>query len=115
MTYIIKKKKRKSTIRKIRNTIFNLDQQRQEKSTIFQNKMIDVAYYLFDAFGISTKPGRLMLLKWVKESEKGFNEILSRVTEAKNNKLKINVDGREITLESLLKDIGSGKIDGSEF
>ena len=80
--------------------------------------MIDVAYYLFNAFGISIQPGKLMLLKWVKVSEKRFNEILSIVTEAKNNGLKTSVDGREITLdkiESLLKDVGSRKIDGSLY
>ena len=49
--------------------------------------MIDVAYYLFNTFGISTQPGRLMLPKWIKVSEKRFNEILSTVTEAKNNGL----------------------------
>ena len=80
--------------------------------------MIDVAYHLFNAFGISTQPGRLMLPKWVNISGKRFNEILSTVTEAKNNGLKINVDGREITLdkaESLLKDVGSEKVNGHEY
>ena len=80
--------------------------------------MTDIAYYLSNAFGISSQPGRLMLPKWVKVSKKKFNEILSTITEAKNNGLKINVDGREITLdkaESLLKGVGSGKIDGHEF
>ena len=80
--------------------------------------MIGVAYYLFNAFGISTQPGRLMLPKWVNVSEERFNEILSTVTEAKNNRLKINLDGREIKLdnaESLLKGVGSGKIDKREF
>ena len=69
--------------------------------------MIDVVYYLFNAFGISTQPGRLMLTKWINVSEKRFNEVLSTVTEAKNNGFKINADRREITLdnaESLLKD-----------
>ena len=50
--------------------------------------------------------------------KKGFNEILSTITEAKNSGLKINVDGREITLykvESLLKGVGSRKIDKHEF
>ena len=58
------------------------------------------------------------LLKWIKVSEKRFNEILNTITEAKNNGLKINVDGKEITLdkaESLLKDIGSRKINGHKF
>ena len=48
-----------------------------------------------------------MLTKWINVSEKRFNEILSTVTEAKNNGFKTNADGREITLdnaESLLKD-----------
>ena len=35
--------------------------------------MIDVAYYLFNAFGISTQPGRLMLPKWINKSEKKFD------------------------------------------
>ena len=59
-----------------------------------------------------------MLPKWIKVSKKRFNEILSTVTEAKNNRFNTNVDGREITLdnaESLLKDVGNGKIDKREF
>ena len=80
--------------------------------------MIDVVYHLFNAFGINTQPGRLMLLKWIKVSEKRLNEILSTNTEFKNKGLETNTDGKEITLdnaESLLKDIGSGKIDKREF
>ena len=59
-----------------------------------------------------------MLPKWIQVSKKRFNELLSTVTEAKNNGFKANVDGREITLdnaESLLKGIGSGKINKREF
>ena len=43
---------------------------------------------------------------------------MSITTEAKNNGLKVNVDGEEITLdkaESLLKDISNKKIDGHEL
>ena len=43
---------------------------------------------------------------------------MNTITEVKKNGLKINVDGKEITLdkaESLLKDIGSRKIDRHEF
>ena len=61
-----KKTTRKSTIKKIRDIVSDLDQQRQKESTIFQNKMIDVVYYLFSSLEISSQPGRLMLLKWVK-------------------------------------------------
>ena len=80
--------------------------------------MIDVVCQLFNTFEMKTKPGRLMLPKWIKVSEKRFNEILSTVTEAKNNGFKTNVNGREITLdnaENLLKDTGSGKINKREF
>ena len=47
------------------------------------------------------------LRKWIKVNEKRFNEILNTVTEANNNGLKANINGKEITLdkaESLLKD-----------
>ena len=62
---------------------------------------------------ISTKSDKLKLPKQVKVSEKRFNERLSIITEAKNNGLKANVDGKEITLdkaESLLKDMSSNKM-----
>ena len=109
----IKNKKtiRKCTIKKIRNIVSDLDQQRQKESTVFKSKMIDVVYYLFISLGISSKPNRLMLLKWVKVSEERFNEILNTVTKAKDERLKTSVDGREITLDNtkrLLKDLGNG-------
>ena len=62
--------------------------------------MLDVVYYLFNSLGISSQPGRLMLPEWVKVSEKKFNEILSTVTEAKNEGLRTNVDRRQITLDN---------------
>ena len=116
----IKKQKntRKNTTEKITNIVFDLNQQRQKESTVFQNKMIDVDYYLFNSLGISSQPGRSMLSEWVEVSEERFNEILSTVTKAKNEGLKIIVDGREITLdniESLLKDLGNGILDRHEL
>ena len=45
--------------------------------------MIDVAYYLFTTFGISTQPDRLMLPKWVNISEERFNEMLTTVMKLK--------------------------------
>ena len=80
--------------------------------------MIDVVYYLFNSLGKKSKPGKLMLPEWVKVSEERFNEILSTVTEAKNNGFKVNANGREITLdiaESFVKGVGSGIIGRREF
>ena len=85
-----KKNTRKNTIKKIKNIVSDLDQQRQKESTVFQNKMIDVVYYLFNSLGITSEPGGLMLQKWVKVSEKRFNKVLSTATEAKNDGLKTN-------------------------
>ena len=113
-----KKTNRKNTVEKLNNIVSDLDQQRQKESTVFQNKMIDVVYYLFNSLGISSKPGRLKLPNWVEISEKRFNEILSTVTKAKNEGLRTNVDEREITLdntESLLNNLGHGLVDGHEF
>ena len=65
----------------------------------------------------SQQSDKLKLPKWVKVSKGRSNEILSLVTEAKNNKLKTRVDKKEFTLddaESLPKGLVNGKIDGSE-
>ena len=51
--------------------------------------MTDVVYYLYSSLGIRSQPGRLMLPKWIKISEKRFNEILSMVTEAKTMNLEL--------------------------
>ena len=58
------------------------------------------------------------LPKWVNRNKKKINEILSTVTKARNEGLRTNVDGREITqdnTESLLKDLGNRILDWSEF
>ena len=58
------------------------------------------------------------LPKWVNIKNKRFNEILSTVIKTKNEGLKTNVDGREMTLdnaEKLIKDLGNGILDGYEF
>ena len=63
------------------------------------------------------QPDESELSKLVNINKKRFNEILSTVTKTENERLKVNVDGIEITLdnvESLLKDF-SGKIDKREF
>ena len=71
-----------------------------------ENKKKKFNYKQFELDNIiSTKSDKLKLLKWIKVSKKRFNEILGMITEAKNNGLKVNIDGEEITLnkaESLL-------------
>ena len=65
------------------------------------------------------QPGQsISATKMGKSDRNRFDEIQSIVIEAKRNKLKTSADGKEFKLnnaESLLKDISSAKIDGSEF
>ena len=81
--------------------------------------VIDRIHQFFEhKFWPGEQSGELNLPKWVNVNENIFNEILSTVTKAKNEGLRINIDGREITLnntESLLKDLGNGMLDGHEF
>ena len=74
------------------------------------NMILGVIDRIYQFFDHKVLPGeqsdKLRLPKWVKVNKKRFNEILSTVTKAKNEALRINVDGREITLdntESLLR------------
>ena len=53
-----------------------------------------------------------MLPKWVKVTKNRFDEIQSIATEAKNNKLKTTIGGKNITInsaEELIKDTASRK------
>ena len=57
-----------------------------------ENKNKKFKYKQFESDNIiSTKSD--ILPKWIKVSKTRFNEILSKFTEAKNNGLKVNVDG----------------------
>ena len=67
---------------------------------------------------LRNKKDQIKNTKRVNVSKEIFNEILSRITKAKNDWLKTNVDGRKTILynaESLLKDVASRKINGSKF
>ena len=58
------------------------------------------------------------LPKLVNINKERFNEILSTISKAKNEGLRTNVDGKEITLddiESLLKDLSNRILDRGEF
>ena len=120
------KVKNESAIKTMKKSIAEPEQLKQKESTVFQNKMIYVLYYLFISFALGQKlllfkeknSDQLKLPKWMEVSRKRFNEILSIITKSKNAGLKTNVDEREITLDnaqSLLKGIASRKIKKSQF
>ena len=81
---------------------------------------------MLNSFGLGKKsllskeknPDQLKLPKWVNVSKKRSNEIMRTITKAKNDWLKTNIDGREITVdnaESLLKGIARRKINKSQL
>ena len=50
------KVKKESAIKRMKKSITELKQLTQKESTVFQNKMIRVLYYLINSFGLSEKP-----------------------------------------------------------
>ena len=96
----------KTIIMTIKVTLILMMSQQKIKRKILNTNSLNQANI------ISTKFDKLKLPKWVKVSEKRFNEILSIITKAKNSGLKANKDGEEITpdkAKSLLKVISSKK------
>ena len=49
------KVKKEDAIKRLEKSISDLNQLRQEKSTVFQNKMIQVVYQLFNSFGLNKR------------------------------------------------------------
>ena len=49
------KVKKESAIKKKEKNISDLEQLTQKESTVFQNKMIDVLYYLFNSFDLDKR------------------------------------------------------------
>ena len=77
--------------------ILMMSQQGIKKKRKLNYKQFEIDNEINKELKLDEKTGRLMLPKWIKVSEKRFNEILNTVTKAKNNGLKVNVDGREIS------------------
>ena len=77
ITDISNKVKKEDAIKRLEKSISDLNQLRQEKSTVFQNKMIQVVYQLFNSIGLNKRllplfskkePDQLRLSDYVKVS-----------------------------------------------
>ena len=86
------KVKKEDAIKRLEKSIYDLNQLRQEKSTVFQNKMIQVVYQLFNSFGLNKRllplfsekePDQLRLPEYVKVSYDRFYKIKNNID---NNK-----------------------------
>ena len=84
------KVKKESVTERMEKIISNFEQL-TKKSTVFQRKMIDVLYCLFNPFGLDEKPllfngknqDKLKLPKWVEVSKESLNEILNIIIKVK--------------------------------
>ena len=75
------KVKKEDGIERLKKSMSDLDWLRQKKKTVFQNKMIQVVYQLFNSFGLNKEflplfsqkePNQLRLPKYVKVSYDKF-------------------------------------------
>ena len=75
------KVKKEDGIERLKKSMSDLDWLRQKKKTVFQNKMIQVVYQLFNSFGlnkeflplfIQKEPDQVRLPKYVKVSYDKF-------------------------------------------
>ena len=82
------KVKKEDAIKRLEKSISDLNQLRQEKSTVFQNKMIQVVYQLFNSFGLKERllplfskkqPDQLRLPDYVKVSYDIFYKIKNNI------------------------------------
>ena len=88
ITDVSNNKVKKDAIRRLEKSISDLNQLRQEKSTGFQNKMIQVVYQLFNSFGLKERllplfskkqPDQLRLPDYVKVSYDRFYKIKNNI------------------------------------
>ena len=99
------KVKKENAIKRLEKSICDLNQLRQEKSTVFQNKMIQVVYQLFNSFGLNK---RLLLLFSKKEPDQLRLPDYVKVNYDKFYRIKNNIDNNK-SFTTRIKD-KSGKV-----
>ena len=99
------KVKKEDAIKRLEKSIYDLNQLRQEKSTVFQNKMIQVVYQLFNSFGLNK---RLLLLFSKKEPDQLRLPDYVKVNYDKFYRIKNNIDNNK-SFTTRIKD-KSGKV-----
>ena len=99
------KVKKEDAIKRLEKSIYDLNQLRQEKSTVFQNKMIQVVYQLFNSFGLNK---RLLLLFRKKEPDQLRLPDYVKVNYDKFYRIKNNIDNNK-SFTTRIKD-KSGKV-----
>ena len=99
------KVKKEDAIKSLEKSIPDLNQLRQEKSTVFHNNMIQVVYQLFNSFGLNK---RLLLLFRKKEPDQLRLPDYVKVNYDKFYRIKNNIDNNK-SFTTRIKD-KSGKV-----
>lgn len=103
------KDKKESAIKRVKKSIFDLDQLRQKESSAFQDRIIHVVYYLFNLFGSGKKPllltkeepDQLRMPDYVKVSNKRFYEIKNNINNNKDlNIMVVCLSGKTTKIDS---------------
>ena len=102
------KVKKEDSIKRFKKYIFDLNQLRQ-KSTVFQNKMIQVIHQLFNSFGLNKKvlplfskkqPDQLRLPDYMNESSSRFYELKNNISNNKGLMTRVtDTSGKTITID----------------
>ena len=102
------KVKKEDSIKRFKKYISDLNQLRQ-KSTVFQNKMIQVIHQLFNSFGLNKKvlplfskkqPDQLRLPDYMNESSSRFYELKNNISNNKGLMTRVtDTSGKTITID----------------
>ena len=114
------KTKEKDATKGLEKSIFELSQLRQKEKTVFQNKMIQVVYQLFNSFGFNKEFAPLLLCKkeseqteeniqkplWFKINKPEFDELTGDIYNNQDNKdLIITINKKNYDLKNEKKKI----------
>ena len=109
------KVKKEDAVERLSKSVSDLDQLKQKQSTAFQNKMVQVAYQLFNSFGFNREfepvssqiksektEEKMQISLWFRINKSEFDKLTSNIYNNQNNKdFKITINKK--TYESLKK------------
>ena len=109
------KVKKEDAVERLSKSVSDLDQLKQKQSTVFQNKMVQVAYQLFNSFGFNKEfepvssqiksektEEKMQISLWFRINKSEFDKLTSNIYNNQNNKdFKIAIHKK--TYESLKK------------
>ena len=125
------KVKKVDAVERLRKSVSELDQPKQQQSTVLQNKMVQVVYQLFNSFGFDKEfeplfnkkeseqtEEKIKIPLWFRIYKSEFDELTCNIYNNQNNKdFKITIDKRTYDLKNTKKfwtKVTTGKISRNE-